>query len=121
MRTGHCELCGPPRRTEFVVYLVSKAGRRAERRLCETCARDAERILFGDSGLLLTDLLKVLVTESSVAESEQNRTKVCPVCGNTIEEVEQGGMVGCSMCYTVFRTELDRVIRELHGRSRKPV
>jgi len=121
MYRGYCESCGSPRRVEFVVYRASKAGRRAERRLCETCARDSERILFGDSGLLLTDLLKALATECSVSENEQDRTKVCPSCGNTVDEVEQGGMVGCSMCYTVFRAEVDRVIRELHGRSGKHV
>jgi len=121
MRAGYCESCGPPRRAEFVICRVSKAGRRAERRLCETCAGNSERILFGDSGLLLTDALKTLATECSASENERNRTKVCPVCGNTIDEVEQGGMVGCSTCYTVFKAEVDRVIRELHGASGKHI
>jgi protein-arginine kinase activator protein McsA len=72
---------------------------------------------MGDSGLPLADLLETLVIERSVAQSEQNRTKVCPNCGNTVDGVEQAGEVGCSVCYMVFAKEIDRVVRELHGRA----
>lgn len=115
MRREFCESCGPPTRAEYRISRVSKAGRRAERSLCDACMRDAERVLVGDSGLPLTDLLKVLVLDRSAIESEENRTKVCPGCGNTIDEVTEAGIVGCSMCFVVFRDEIDRVIGELHG------
>ena len=118
MRRELCESCGG-KPAEFSVSRVSKTGRRGERSLCESCARDSERVLFGDSGLLLTDMLKTLVMARSSSESGGNRTKVCPNCGNTVGEVKEAGIVGCSMCFMVFRDEIDRVIEELHG-SGKP-
>lgn len=117
MRKGFCELCGPPRRAEFTVCKVSEAGRREERNLCGICARDAERIVFGDSRLPLADLLRVLVLEKSRQDSELDRTKVCPACSNTEQEVREAGVMGCSVCYSVFREEIEDVIRQLHGPS----
>ena len=114
MRAGLCESCRL-QPAELVVSRVSKAGRHDERSLCRTCARDAERLLFGDSGLLVTDLLEVVSTERPVADGDQNRTKVCPNCGNTVNVVEESGVVGCAVCYMVFQTEVDRLIAEMHG------
>lgn len=117
MRKNFCELCGPPRRAEFTVSRVSESGRREERNLCEICARDAERIRFGDSRLPLTDLLSVLVLERAETGSEIDRTKVCPSCGNTVQEVTEAGAVGCSLCYSVFQDEIEEMVRRLHGPS----
>lgn len=114
MRKSFCELCGPPRRAEFTVCKISDAGRRGERNLCEQCVRDAERILFGESRLPLTDLLNVLITERAGRESDSDRTKVCPSCGNTVQTVLETGGVGCSTCYSIFRKEIDEVVRAMH-------
>ena len=110
-RARICESC---RRepAEFTVCLTSKSGRRGEQDLCGICARDRERVLFGDGGLLLTELLQA---ERFSANGEQNRTKVCPHCGNTVNKIIEAGEVGCAMCYVVFRDEVDKVIQELHG------
>jgi protein-arginine kinase activator protein McsA len=114
MATGRCESC---RRepAEYTVWLASKSGRRDERRLCGTCAKDSERVLFGDGGLLMMELLEV--ASANFADSERNRTKVCPRCGNTSDRIKEVGEVGCAMCYVVFRDQVDRVIEELHGRT----
>ena len=117
MREGtiKCEWCG--KEAQYRVFIASKNDRRDERVLCEACARDSERVLFGDSGLPMPDLLKALVLESSVSESEGNRSERsgCPQCGNTREELAESGMLGCSVCYMVFREEVDRLVSELHG------
>ena len=108
-----CEWCG--KEAQYKVFIASKNDRRDEQDLCEACARDSERVLFGDSGLPMPDLLKALVLERSTSESERDRTKECPRCGNTREELAESAMVGCSVCYMVFRDEIDRLVRELHG------
>lgn len=120
MRKTFCELCGPPRRAEFTVSRVTGSGRREERNLCGQCARDAERIVFGESRLPLADLLDVLITERAAAGSDIDRTKVCPTCGNTEQRVLEAGEVGCPACYAVFRKEIDRIVRALHGPSAQP-
>lgn len=110
-----CEWCG--KEAQYKVFTASKNDRQDERILCEACAGDCERILFGDSGLPMPDLLKALVLERSASERERNRPERsgCPRCGNTRDELAQSGMVGCSVCYMVFRDEVDRLVRELHG------
>lgn len=114
MRRRLCESCHrEPAR--FTVFRASRAGRREERSLCETCARDSERMLFGDSGLLMMDCLDTIVIERAAADKEQHRTKVCSCCGNTVGRVADAAEVGCSLCYVVFRDEVARVIQELHG------
>ena len=115
MRKGFCEVCGPPRKAEFTVSRVSEAGRRAERSLCGRCANDAERIIFGDSRFPLTDLFAALVPRGPAAGIGVDRTKVCPSCGNTEQEVTETGTVGCTTCYSVFRDEIAGVIQKLHG------
>lgn len=114
-----CESCGK-KPAEFTVYRVSDAGCGAERNLCGTCARDYEKIYFGSGSLLLTDMIQTIESDHSGSMVKCNRTKVCPKCGNTIEEVIESGVLGCSDCYEVFRSEVDCVIRELHGYPRNP-
>jgi protein-arginine kinase activator protein McsA len=116
MHRRFCESCGKGQ-AEFIVCRASDAGGRTEQYLCEACARDAEHVMFGVSGLPMTDLLRALVVERPGSEIEQTRTKVCPGCGNTIDEVTESAMVGCAMCYSVFRNEIDRIVQEMHGHS----
>ncbi len=116
MRTEVCEAC---RRQPagFAVCKVVGSNTYRERHLCISCARDSERIQCGDSGLSLTDLLNTFIVQSNVAEEASTRTKVCPGCGNTFDETQNTGMLGCSMCYTVFRDYVDSAIGKLHGYS----
>lgn len=116
MRAGFCESCRRER-AKFTVCRASRSGRREERNLCETCAKDSERILFGDRGFLLTDLLQATALDQSTAEEGGDRTKVCPGCGNAASKVSEAGVVGCAMCYVVFRDEIAHVIAKLHDYS----
>lgn len=116
MRAGLCELCRQ-RRAEFAVSRMVGGRCRDEWRLCAACAGDNERVLCGDSSLSLAELLEVCIGRLSVSEGEQNRTKVCPGCGNTVEEAKRTGMMGCSMCYVSFRDDIESLITKLHGFS----
>lgn len=109
-----CESCrGNP--AEFAVSRVVGGQTREERRLCATCAANGERVRFGDKGLTLTDLVQSMLAEDSFAHEVVSRTKVCPGCGNTIEQTRNTGELGCCMCYVVFRDEVNDLIAELHG------
>lgn len=115
MRKGFCEACGPPRKAEFTVSRISESGKRAERSLCARCAQNAERIIFGDTRFPLTDLYSALVTQSPAFDARGDRTKVCPECGNSEQEVVEAAEVGCTTCYAVFRDEIAEVIRKIHS------
>jgi len=113
MRAKLCEACRV-RPAEFVVCRYSGNRRRKERQLCEICAKDVERLACGNSGISLVELLESRISKTHVSQGV-NRTKVCPACGNSIEETRQTGALGCSMCYVVFREEIEPLIAELHG------
>lgn len=109
MRSGVCESCGL-KPAELVVCVTRADGRGCERRLCGRCARDAERIMFGDSSLLSSELLQASQCEEAGMPGGANAMKVCPECGNTASEVERAGIMGCSTCYEVFRGEIEPII-----------
>lgn len=114
MRARLCESCRS-NPAEFTVSRVVGGQTRQERRLCASCAANGERVRFGDKGLTLTDLVQSMLAEDSFADDQSSRTKVCPGCGNTIEEARTTGTLGCCMCYIVFRDQVDDLIAELHG------
>lgn len=114
MQARLCESCRS-RPAEFTVSRVVGGQTRQERRLCAGCAANSERVRFGDKGLLLTELVQSILAEDSLADNGSERTKVCPGCGNTLDEARETGMLGCCMCYVVFRDEVDDLISELHG------
>lgn len=108
-----CDSCG--RNAEFKAYRLSETTPHAERNLCRVCAEDFERVHCGNSGLPLTKLLNSLVVSQSSKCSKSERTSVCPQCGNNVCNVVESGIVGCPMCYEVFREEVESMVRRLHG------
>jgi len=114
-----CELCRTSP-AEFIVSRVVGADTRQERRLCASCAASSERVHFGDKGLQAVELLRSMLADDCLAHDGINRTKVCPGCGNTLDETRETGALGCSMCYVVFRDEVDNLIAGLHGYAPGP-
>ncbi|MDE6410973.1 MAG: hypothetical protein K2L02_00355 [Clostridia bacterium] len=39
------------------------------------------------------------------------KKKVCPSCGMKLEEFRRSGLLGCTGCYTAFRSEIDHSVR----------
>lgn len=114
MRTRLCDFCRS-RPAEFAVSRVVGGHTRQEACLCASCAVNSERARCGDKGLLLTELLQSMLADDSFADGGSDRTKVCPGCGKTVSELRETGMLGCCVCYVVFREEVDSLISELHG------
>jgi protein-arginine kinase activator protein McsA len=113
MREILCESCGHD--VAEIVVCFTSGTRRTERNLCRRCARDSERILFGDGELLIADTLELLATERQTPAAERDRTKVCPNCGNTVDDVLESGVAGCPTCYKVLRSAIDLAIDRWHG------
>ena len=42
-------------------------------------------------------------------------TKVCTLCGATVNDIIRTGKIGCAKCYEIFQNELDQIIKSIHG------
>lgn len=46
-----------------------------------------------------------------------NETLTCSECGMTFEEFTRQGRFGCGKCYDAFRSNLEMIMRKIHGSS----
>ena len=101
-----CEECGK-RPAELLLTTVVN-GQSSTRNLCRECVKKYQ------AGNLQAILATVL---SSLTEKQQAPAIVCPRCGETYQEFQKSGMLGCSACYQTFRKELTPVIARIQGRA----
>jgi protein arginine kinase activator len=110
-----CEECGE---AAAVIHLLRvENGSVTHIRLCQACA---ENLAGHTEGMSL-----VLAVPSAVGRSAKKPDKgeaartpfpkpdlqVCTVCGTTLADLKESGMVGCSVCYQVFAEYLSTVVQ----------
>lgn len=54
---------------------------------------------------------------SFLEPDEKQNGRKCPNCGMTLDDYTHSGLVGCAVCYEVFRQELLPVIRRIQGKT----
>jgi len=99
-----CDKCGRPA-TVFLTEIVE--GEKIEKHLCEDCAA-AEGITIKAS-IPLSQLLEDFVLQSSGGESGKELT--CDVCGLTLSEFRNQGVLGCPNDYEAFRPALEPLLQ----------
>lgn len=66
----------------------------------------------------LAEILAGLSTSIHGAVSgSKSSVPECPDCGLSFEEFTQQGRFGCGRCYTAFRSDLEPIMRKIHGAS----
>ena len=110
-----CEECGE---AAAVIHLLRvENGSVTHIRLCQACA---ENLAGHTEGMSL-----VLAVPSASGRSAKKPDKgeavrtpfpkpdlqVCTVCGTTLADLKESGMVGCSVCYQVFAEYLRTVVQ----------
>ena len=48
----------------------------------------------------------------------QNQNKKCSLCGLEFADIKKLGKVGCSECYNSFSSELNEIIKQIHGNAK---
>lgn len=106
-----CENCGKnPATTHFKTVLNGVVH---EKHLCSYCAANEG---YGNIGKLsLTNMLASMFGES--ISRGKPISKRCECCGASFSDIAQSGRVGCSECYSTFRTELLPSLNRLHGKA----
>ncbi|MDA8346630.1 MAG: UvrB/UvrC motif-containing protein [Thermaerobacter sp.] len=107
-----CQECGLRPASVHLTKVVN--GHVEQTHLCGTCAQQkGEFQFFTDPASLLQNLLANFVGQEQVAEP---KTEVrCSSCGFRFSEFRETGRLGCPACYTQFRSELEPMLRRLHG------
>ena len=115
-----CQECQKRPATFHLTKVVNNE--KTELHLCEQCAREKGELQFGiEPDFSIHQLLAGLLNYGGTAGSEPavpaDRPVTCSVCGSTYEEFTRSGRLGCSHCYEEFESQLEPVIRRVHGAS----
>ena len=110
MNSVICDLCGE---NEAVLFIEqTNANTKRKLNLCVDCAR--EHGVSPDSrsiGRSLAALFDSLLGRSPKAKTED--TRLCPVCGSSVNEIKIMRHAGCPECYSIFKNEVSSVFKKI--------
>ncbi len=100
---GLCEQCGKNAANVHVTQ-ISPSGTVVSH-LCEECARaHGIEIKIGDAA-----------ASQTAPEGGEQPEVVCGRCGLSYAGFRESGRLGCAACYEAFGTEIDKLLKEMHG------
>ncbi|HBP64391.1 MAG TPA: DNA helicase UvrBC [Desulfosporosinus sp.] len=108
-------LCQHCQQREAIVHLsITENEKHREVYLCEPCAKQNQEIGFVFHPAIVPEFLKALFGfNPSLIKQPSEAT--CPKCGMTFSKITQVGKLGCSTCYETFETQLEPLLRRVHG------
>lgn len=119
-------LCDDCKKNEACVHItqISPEGK-IDKNLCESCAAKYGNFLFNGTqqkNVSANDFLKGIFGSSALPKAQQTEAEeaaelTCPNCGMTYRDFQQTGKIGCSVCYSAFRRQLEPLLRRIHGAS----
>lgn len=110
-----CQNCG--KRDAVVDYTQVIDGNKLHLHLCDKCA--SEMKIGIDFMFDIDDVFSSFFNGiSSVPTTQKLDIMKCKKCGSTYRDFRDGGKLGCAECYETFDTELDNVLKRLHGSNR---
>jgi protein arginine kinase activator len=110
-----CEECGE---AQAVIHLLRvENGSVTHIRLCQKCAENLSG--HGDGMALVLAVPAAMArsgkqkdkTEKARAPFQKPEVQVCTVCGTTLSDLKESGMVGCGVCYQVFSEYLHSTVQ----------
>lgn len=110
-----CDKCNKPAKV-FLTQLVG--GQVKKIALCDDCAK--ENGVTDPTGFALADLLlggepgQEGAKPSLVPPVVSDDGRSCPDCGFTLEDLKKVRRFGCGTCYSVYREEVEQMIRGMH-------
>jgi protein arginine kinase activator len=109
-----CELCGEEKATMHLLRVVE--GAVTHTHLCPDCAQTIAEQTEGLALVLAVPSVFRRLTQGT-AESDtaqmpppHGEDRFCGVCGTTLTDFRESGMVGCPNCYRVFADDLQKAL-----------
>ncbi|WP_409273013.1 UvrB/UvrC motif-containing protein [Neobacillus sp. SCS-31] len=116
-----CEECNKRPATMHFTKILN--GQKTEFHLCEQCAREKGDMFMmnGGPGFSINNLLAGLLNfnkgyqQSGEDAFKQEEVPQCPNCKMTFPQFVKVGRFGCEHCYKTFSSQLQPILRRLHG------
>lgn len=112
-----CQLCG--KRPAVVHFTEIVNNKKSEYHVCEKCAEErGYHVPLLKSKFSVGDLLAGMVDQAGGGEEAKVGRVQCPKCGLVYSNFRESGRLGCSECYTTFRSQLRPLLRRIHGSTK---
>jgi len=113
-------LCDKCKKNEATINFTQVTNdKKIEYHLCEDCAA---KVGFKNPlkavPFPLGDFLSSMVDKDFKEKTGALVQVSCPQCGLTFAEFSKVGKFGCGKCYRAFKTQLDDLLRKIHGSNR---
>ena len=116
-----CENCG--KREANVMYTQIINGDKKDMHLCEECS---EKLGIGNMNFkmpisfssFLGDFFDEFENDTLLPELNPIKQLTCDSCGMTFENFMNTGKFGCSNCYDVFESQIDPILKNIHGANK---
>lgn len=113
----NCEKCQQKQASVHITQIIN--GEKQETHLCDQCAQ-AMKVNLGIPQFPLNNLTNLFgfLTMSPQTVDTRIIEDKCPNCASTFAKIGEVGYVGCSECYRHFASQLEPVLRKVHGPGR---
>lgn len=114
-----CQDCNQKPATVHVTKIINNE--KTERHLCEECAAQEHHLNFGinpDFSLhqFFSNLLNYDQPFNKFNDPYKHK-ETCTNCGLSYDQFVRGGKMGCRHCYQTFNTQIDNLLKKIHGTS----
>jgi len=115
-----CQLCKNNEATIKISYML--ANNKNEMNLCRECAEDKGiDNPFTSLPKIFENFIVEILSQEPIdavnADDEEDHAK-CSGCGTTWNSFQKTGLLGCEICYQVFKEELNILLRRIHGSNK---
>lgn len=111
-----CDKCKQRPATVHFTKIINNE--KFEQHLCEECSKGIYHLGFGtDPNFNLNKFLASLITQDAAFSGMgmSFKSERCENCGLTFKQFSQGGKLGCSNCYGVFKEKINPLLRRIHS------
>ncbi len=110
-------LCQDCNKKEATVHLTQETGKeKVMLHLCQECAhkRGFRNPLEGVP-FPLAEFLAGMMSQTKIKKPEKAVEASCSLCGMSFSDFTKVGRLGCGNCYLTFRSQLNELLRKVHG------
>ncbi len=112
-----CQSCNKNEANTHITKIIN--GAKTELYLCSQCANESGEVSAFENGFdkEFENFFNGFFGsgQSGAAIPQKTTEKQCPTCGTSLDEILKQGRLGCSRCYEIYREQLARPLKQIHG------